>query len=120
MEDLPGRRSKKKLDVLQQAEDVLGQRRELEKINIGSRLLWWMWQAYEPTLAIPSLVWESLRQPRERKSGLLGLFSPLPMPYKQAQPGWSPPHPDSCRAPGSDAAKEAGRAKLFNFQGFLS
>lgn len=84
MEDLPGRRSKKKLDVLQQAEDVLGQRRELEKINIGSRLLWWMWQAYEPTLAIPSLVWESLRQPRMRKSGLLGLFSPLPMSYKQA------------------------------------
>lgn len=61
MEDLPGRRNEKKLDILQQTEGVLGQWRELEKIDVGSMLLWWMWQAYEPTLAIPSFVWESLR-----------------------------------------------------------
>lgn len=41
VEDLPGRRNEQKLGVLWQAEGVLGQWRELEKIKIGSMLLPW-------------------------------------------------------------------------------
>lgn len=55
-----------------------------------------------------------------RKSGLPELHSPLPMPYKQAQLGHSP-SPDHARlVPGSEVARKAGKAKLFDFQGFLS
>lgn len=42
------------------------------------------------------------------------------MPCKQAQPGWRPQPDRSCLALGSEVARKAGKAKLFEFQGFPS
>lgn len=119
MEDLPGRRHEQKLGISQQAEGVPGQWRESEKINVGSLLIPWMWPAYARTGHSRRRRGIALVTETE-KEWLAGLHSPLPMPCKQARPGWRPQPDRSCLALGSEVARKAGRAKLFDFQGFPS
>lgn len=113
VEDFPGKRKEQKCSVLQQAEGVLGQGKELERMNVGSSCFHGCSRHVGPHWPFLTLFGNCFGNQECIKEASWACPHLFPCPARR-------PHADHSRAPAAEVAKRLERQSCLISKGFQS